>query len=138
MPNVENFLKLAAVLESSIPQASFDMSLVAHGQSGLELTPEHVCNSGTVACAIGWAPAYVAPAIKGEDWQDYCERVFDIEWCSEEWEFIFGGGWSCVDDTPQGAGARVRYFLDKGLPDPDLDFKDLLEIYAPYLIKEQS
>lgn len=79
---------------------------------------------GTVGCAIGHGPYAGIPKLVEETWRDYRTRVFGISayavgntamsgiylWCvSDEWY--------SHDNTPQGAGIRILYMLENGLPD---------------------
>lgn len=64
-----------------------------------------------------------------EPWDAYAFRVFGIhnydkgpgEWC-------FSSDWEHVDNTPQGAAARIEWYLDNGLPD---DWYEQMRARAP-------
>jgi len=79
--------------------------------------PEKATNftCGTVACAVGHGPAAGLPGYKGEDWDSYSERVFQLPYL--EWCWCFSGHWSEVDNTPHGAAKRIRYLMAHGLPE---------------------
>jgi len=104
----------------------------------------HTC--GTAGCAIGWAPAIMT----NEEFSDCtysCGNIdfdkvsehFGFKTLNRSWRFLFDCSWKHIDDTPEGAAARIRYFLDKGLPeiaeenDPDFYGRQALELYKPYL-----
>jgi len=94
---------------------------------------------GAVACAVGHGPAAGFLAIPEDftpagnmDWGAYQGRVFDVE--GEAFSWCFGGAWSDVDNTPQGAAKRIRYMLAKGVPegfdeDDDDCYADFVPIY---------
>lgn len=80
---------------------------------------------GAVACAVGHGPAagikpspdsllrYTGSII----WSRYAENEFGVSRESWEWDYMFGGGWTYVDNTPQGAANRIDHFLKHGLPE---------------------
>lgn len=79
---------------------------------------ETVHQCGTVGCALGHGPvAGIRPGPTDLDWRDYCLNQFELHWWSDEAEWCFGGEWSLIDDTPQGAGKRILWLLD-GHPIP--------------------
>lgn len=73
---------------------------------------------GTVACAIGHGPAAGIPShVNDAGWWDYTSRAFGIQPGHEEldddlWAWMFSSEWKDTDNTPQGAAARIRWFLD--------------------------
>lgn len=75
-----------------------------------------ISNCGAVACAVGHAPSAGIKPKKDEDWWDYSDRAL-IPTDTYEWEWCFGGDWWTIDNTPQGAGKRIQWLLEKGLPD---------------------
>jgi hypothetical protein len=82
-------------------------------------------NCGTSGCALGWSPTLVEPALVGEDWNDYCYRVFDIKTrvksseCSysvtPEWDFMFGGSWHGQQNTTEATSKRIMYVVNNGI-----------------------
>jgi len=97
----------------------------------------HEC--GSVACAVGHGPAAgicMTPLeAQMREWNGYTDRCF-VDSASEAFSWMFGGLWGFADgdNTPRGAAARIRYYLDRGVP------SDFIEpaitdhaIYAPYL-----
>lgn len=78
----------------------------------------HVWWCGTVACAAGHGPLAGIPFIPQDDgqWGRYTERAFTGP-SYDGWSWMFSSGWKKADDTPQGAAARIRYFLQHGNPE---------------------
>ncbi len=71
---------------------------------------------GTVACAVGHAiTAGVKNTAKYTTWWSYSDDYL-LDSNSAEWDWCFEGSWSYTDDTPQGAGKRIKYLLENGLP----------------------
>lgn len=128
--NRENLTKLATFLDE-LPEnyRQFYMSDFTNSY----LTPEqlaryqsdptyNLCDSA--ACAVGHAPAagikvdpstFTQQILEGystDIWDAYVQAAFGIGFDGPEFEFMFGGGWSEVDNTPKGAAARIRYVLD--------------------------
>ena len=72
---------------------------------------------GTVACAIGHA---INAGIKNTKLYDnwwYYSNDYLLDTNSDEWAWCFHSSWHYVDNTPQGAGKRIKHLLDKGLPE---------------------
>lgn len=112
----QNLKKLASYLEQLKPPESeedpaFDMADfttedVGHDECRLQL------DCGSCGCAIGHGPYAGIPKLTTETWYQYHLRVFGTEvygWC-------FAGEWKEVDNTPQGAAARIRIALEHGIP----------------------
>lgn len=77
---------------------------------------DHKC--GTVGCALGHFPAAGIEPLKGEYWHSYEYRVTGLSgFESKPWDWCFGPEWKRTDNTPQGAGKRILWLLDKGLPE---------------------
>lgn len=83
-------------------------------------------NCGAPGCALGHGPSAGILARQGVDilkdfegdsyvdWDTYSTRfvAYDIEEARPRvWDFFFGGAWSDVDNTHQGAAARIRFVL---------------------------
>lgn len=118
--NVENLEKLASYLEGLPTDYEhfdmFDFFWVKNGGGYMypdeaPLPPE----CGAVACAVGHGPAAGLPALEGESWSHYSDRVFDLGETS--WNWCFSDRWKKVDNTPQGAAKRIRYMLEHGRPE---------------------
>lgn len=95
---------------------------------------------GSVACALGWAPIalghekqiseslYVAL-----DYDQYSKDHFDLYPINPEWDWLFGAEWVHIDNTPEGAAARIRKFVkwDHNLPIDVQDFVDDVLLEEP-------
>lgn len=109
----DNLQTLADYLDT-VPLESFNMG---HYRS----------SCGTVACAAGHSPDAgigVAPprGASPRKWDAYLKQHFGVSYRSGSTPryrllvWCFGDCWCEVDNTPRGAGARIRYYLDHGLP----------------------
>jgi hypothetical protein len=86
---------------------------------------------GTVACAVGHGPRAGIEALPGELWANYSRRVFGIRSGGltragtidhpDSWKFLFIGSIARFDNTPAGAAARIRCYLEEGVPDAYLE-----------------
>lgn len=89
----------------------------------------YVC--GTVGCAIGHGPlaGILVSKTDDNDWLEYSNRVFmsGPEY-DDVWQWCFGGAWCDIDNSPQGAGKRILYYLEHGLPN---DWEDQIEGIIP-------
>lgn len=100
-----NLRKLADYLLSGDLKADFDMSLYGTATDD---------NCGTVGCAIGHGPNAGIP-IKGRSWGNYADDEFGT--CNGDiFCWLFGSSWNDIDNTPQGAGHRILYTLEHGIP----------------------
>ncbi len=119
--NRKNLLKLVIYLEA-LPVATkkFDMSSYIRRPSSWTIpkpieVPELYAECGTVACAAGHGPMAGIKPKSGERWIEYVDRVFALK--NSEFHWCFTGDWDGVDNTPHGAAARIRWMLDKGVPE---------------------
>jgi hypothetical protein len=71
---------------------------------------------GTVCCAAGHGPNAGIDPLPGENWGTYIDRCFAAPADSPLFDWLFDGGWADVDNTPEGAAARIDYFLEHGIP----------------------
>jgi hypothetical protein len=89
------------------------------GENSLEIADRQY-DCGTVACAVGRGPAAGVRVYKDVDWFDYCKRVFGVaryggdDDYGEAFEYLFGSEWVEYDNTPHGAAARIRTYLELG------------------------
>jgi hypothetical protein len=160
-----NLLKLANYLDTLEPDYKhFDMSTYACHTGDHEINLEYgmlecpvqtVNDCGTVACAVGHGPAAGLRLIPNEiidgddgerviNWSEYQSRAFGVNWYEPLWDFLFSGLWSCADPHHYGAAARIRYYLENGLPPTfgdkhrpyysmdDIYFENIVSLYAPY------
>lgn len=102
----ENLVKLADFLDAHYNELKFNMF-----SYGNYYPSDNIC--GTVACAAGHGPMAGIRARESEVWYDYIHRVFiGDENSSSIYTFLFSQKWVVYDNTPNGAAARIRYFLD--------------------------
>lgn len=112
--NRENLKKLADYLLSGNLKADFDMSDYSserHHYRGGSPT-----DCGTVGCAVGHGPHSGIKKYKSESWAEYAERGFGLSLIDDEWHWCFADEWVFTDNTPEGAGKRINWLLEKGLP----------------------
>lgn len=86
--------------------------------------PEMSC--GAVACALGHGINAGIKCTKSiDDWIDYGNENF-INHKKEysKWQWCFSGNWEWTDNTPQGAGKRILWLLENGLPKNWQDQRD--------------
>lgn len=118
-----NLLLLADFLDTPRRRLHFGMAC-------FDLEDPKKCR--TVACACGHGPLAGIPMTRSErqwgDWGDYADRVFIGRNNVELFEWLFDAEWDSVDNTRQGAAARIRYYLKHGIPD---DADDQLYNGAP-------
>lgn len=83
---------------------------------------KEIHNCGAVACALGHG---IAAGVKNwkkfDEWNAYGHHYFGLEGWSDEWEWCFSGDWHYRDNTPQGAALRIKWLLEKGLPNNHVD-----------------
>lgn len=99
---------------------------------------------GTAGCAFGvaaqlWpnAPG-VEPLLAGNGYEvtspnDFMHDRFGVSAMDEHWMWLFSGGWTNRDNTPEGAAARIRWFLKHGIPE---DFDEQLFNLEPLCYRE--
>lgn len=124
--NRENLEKLAAYLATGATRMQFDMSVYCVSDDDDVLPIKHNC--GTIGCAAGHGPSAGLKGKRGEDWGEYCERVFGISQNEDAWKWCFDCRWELADNTPEGAAARIRWMLEKGVPN---NFYDQMWKEAP-------
>ena len=81
---------------------------------------KHDC--GAVGCAVGHGPAAGIAPLPGESWVAYASRTFGVEAGDtyahgDLWEFLFDSEWYDVDNTASGAGKRILWAIENGVPD---------------------
>src|SRR6185436_14807510 len=111
-----NLSKLADYLLSGKLKAEFDMNWFDAGDD----SAPHLHDCGTCGCAVGHGPYAGITKESGESWLDYCLRVFGVDggegWFetlpSPEWDWLFNAYWAEIDNTPEGAGLRIRWLLE--------------------------
>lgn len=143
----QRLMRLAVFLETRVPDEHFNMEAFTHIGGDLRdkidphydlddhvggearkflveaLKPHdraeghHFC--GTSACAVGWA-AVIHPTLSRKvEYTALAQKLYG-DWFhinSEPWEFLFGGSWDIIDNTPEGAAKRIRFLLEhEGIP----------------------
>jgi hypothetical protein len=108
--NRENLEKLAAYLSGELA-ADFDMYLFSDNEHR-----DYAGCCGSVGCAIGHGPYAGIEKHSNDLWVEYSERAFGLDRYSKEWRWCFSEAWSDVDNSPEGAAGRIRYYLECGLP----------------------
>lgn len=100
-----------------IPPKSVDDEAANRGYYPHDMTDEKYATCGSTACAVGHGPLAGIPPNHGEDWWSYCKRVFGVEEETSEWNWLFDSWWAKIDNTAEGASARIKwYLLNKGTP----------------------
>lgn len=116
--NKENLLRMADHIEK-VPQEMFDMDIFRSGS----LNPRE-CKS--VGCVIGHCTIldteknigkfrYSWGGINFFEWSKGFTGINDE--ADDIWQYLFGEIWVFSDNTPAGAAARIRYFVENGLPE---------------------
>lgn len=137
---VMNLIDLADVLRKA-PPPEFDMGqygsiqdrVAVEHETGMkvapgdELTPKQMRKigikgpdigtaCGAVACALGtgayWGIGLV-PSSRVNSWDEYGMKVYGVD-DNDTFQFLFGGAWSNVDNTPEGAAARILLMMVYG------------------------
>lgn len=155
MLNRANLIKLAEYLDT-LPDdyMSFSMDVFLTAANSLRdalptsrsrdyaLHNGGVGECGAVACAVGHGPAagilfdndpsLFFPESGRPDWDAYIDRYLIDDYkaytpeASKAFDWMFGGSWHSIDNTPSGAAARIRYLLDgKPIPansDPEIEY----------------
>lgn len=164
----ENLAKLATYLETlPADYDRFDMGTYlsrpvrSHATKTLRqylLTNGGMHACGSVGCAIGHGPAAGILFAKSmiDDlgavyWSKYVHNFVEAEF-NPAYDWMFHADWKRRDNTPHGAAARIRYYLEHGIPEDfhaeyDLrlleknendDRPDWKPTYAVYLITNQE
>ena len=117
---IENLLKMADYIEK-IPQKVFDMEIFRSGND-----EKHNCDS--IGCIIGHCVIldslsnipydcdYHSNGEKSIDFHKWCREYTGIHFSSYSGLYLFSSEWSNIDNTPEGAAKRIRYFVKNGLP----------------------
>ena len=137
---IKNLIDLADALRRE-PPPKFDMGqygsiqdhvLVSH-ETGMkvlpddELTPKEMSRlgkegpdfgtaCGAVACALGTGAYWgigLPKSSKVSDWGEYGEKVYGVD-DVYAFYFLFAGMWMHVDNTPEGAAARILMLMTEG------------------------
>lgn len=96
----------------------FDMLHYSVRPGGTFVSPDDVDvalrDCGSTACAVGHGPsAGIQVGAMDFTWGEYADNNFGegcFGWC-------FDDTWASVDNTAEGAGLRILYMLDYGIPE---------------------
>ena len=109
----DNLHKLADYLSTGNPAMRFDMASYCRVPDRRSFPPNHhAC--GTVACAVGHGPAAGINPEGCTGWCEYGERMLCAN--PDGYYWLFSARWQHVDNTPEGAAARITWYLAHGLP----------------------
>lgn len=112
--NKENLKKLANYLLSGNLKADFSMQFFTSPEVQRAYS-YFATTCGTVGCALGHAPYLGILKTNKETWREYSKREF-VDIFSNEGKWCFHGTWHTTDNTAKGAGKRILYLLNHGLP----------------------
>ena len=144
-----NLLTLSNFLKSHNPPPKFDMysfmrvrnNELEMGEEAYLVTPEVYTRCGTTACAVGHGPLAGIPVLNYEKWSEYASRAFGARLDDYPGEpngilfgYLFGMDWRETDNTPEGAAARIDYYLKNGGVDDN--WREQLDGNAPLTYKE--
>lgn len=137
-----NLIKLADFIEKKYNVLNFDMTYYMinddddHFISACIANATYKCN--TIACAIGHGPMAGIDTKPIEAWGNYAKRVF-IDTVNKGSVFMFNSAWKNIDNTPLGAAARIRYFLDHEIVFDRYTDNNIFNIdYSAYHIKNRD
>ena len=140
-PRRANLVILADFLDRAVPPPKFEMYMYISRESvegqvldhsyiyaiaeakdwPIAATQELYSHCNTAACAAGHGPLAGIEPLEYETWNAYVRRCFvDTHYgsgVSREFNWLFASDWTFFDNTPRGAAARIRYFLEHGVPD---------------------
>lgn len=141
--NKQNIMLLAKHIYNNVTQEQFNMQHFRVNSSGNTCDFISITDCGTVGCALGHAPFITGLETSLEEYYSngtlaflkYCERVFDIEIYSTEWDWLFDDKWTYIDNTPKGFAKRVFFSLESGIPEgfiiSEIDYYETQE-YVKY------
>ena len=113
----DNLTQLYTYLTSHELKTRFSMHMYAwNPEDDEEFRPQRVENEcGTVACLAGHGPiAGIKPA-SYEDWSSYVRNHLTLG-NMKLYSWLFSGDWGDIDNTLPGALARLKTYLDTGIP----------------------
>ena len=119
---VNSFRKLSDYLLSGKLKAKFNMNTLAYDHDRRSLLPMAV-NSLNIACgcALGYGPLAGVITTDVINWSRYSIKYFGCNSLTltmaeplndDTWLWCFSGGWYINDNTPEGAGKRIRWLLE--------------------------
>jgi|DEB0MinimDraft_6_1074348.scaffolds.fasta_scaffold02747_11 hypothetical protein len=97
----------------------FDMSDFCKSLAEIRLTPDQA-ERGKIGDPLWHA---IKAGIKPKSnraktsWVAFCYEAMGISFCGIEGDWCFSPRWELADNSPQGAGRRIFWLLEHGLPD---------------------
>lgn len=97
----------------------FDMSDFCKSLAEIRLTPNQA-ERGKIGDPLWHA---IKAGIKPKSnraktsWVAFCYEAMGISFCGIEGDWCFSPRWELADNSPQGAGRRILWLLEHGLPD---------------------
>lgn len=110
--NVINLRTLANYLLSGELKADFNMR---HYDSHNQIL-DGVIDCGSCGCALGHGPYAGVVKSPWESWAAYSRRAMGMPNGSIESIWCFSMQWTEIDNTAQGAGKRILWMLEHGVP----------------------
>jgi hypothetical protein len=113
---LSNLIKLADHLDSLPDEYDrFYMGTFYQDQDYNEHDPHELINKkeipcGSCACAVGHGPSAGIRIYKDQSWDDYSLRVFGVDLCMTDGDYMFGPEWN---DDPKAAAARIREVVSR-------------------------
>lgn len=120
--NMRNLRTLSAYLKTlPVNAVQFDMA-----QFSIQ---DDSSPCGTIACALGHAPAAGIGENKQGGWTRYSMDHFGLWVLDGAWSWFFNSLWADRDNTPHGAAARIDWYLK--YRDIPRNFTDQMHGLAP-------
>lgn len=113
----KNLRKLSKGLKNRDFPGSFDMTYFLVGKWDVSVYPANLSDCNTVGCALGWGTLIVKDRMRRESYIKYASRVFGMRLGSSAYYWLFDQRWANIDNTPEGAAARIDWYLENGVPE---------------------
>lgn len=114
---LDNLLKMADFIEK-VPQRKFTMENFRGKISDFR---NFTCRS--IGCIIGhciilddYANIPFHPGTAYLDFESWSVNFTGISSGMYSWYYLFSCSWKRIDNTPEGAAKRIRYYVKNGLP----------------------
>lgn len=121
----DNLRKLGEFLIEDKARFIFDISIAYAYKKGVYLSPKEVKEThddSIIADILGHAPL-INSKYKNFDeedeeffWREYCLKYFDVRFSKENFIWCFSDRVKAFDNTRKGAGKRILWFCNHGLP----------------------
>jgi len=116
--HIENLTKHRDVLiQIAKSERGFNMDIYIADAD--EYTKTNIC--GSAACSLGYAPETLNMSMEeinqfrhwiGIDFNEIGEKYFGISNSNDPWDFLFSADWYPIDNSIEGAIARISFVLD--------------------------